>query len=899
MALISDYITAEAALAIRQAIAEAGGREVFLLGCRGADGKVASVRVLARGNATAVAAIVEAGAYGDVVIHNHPSGDLAPSDADVQVSSVVANSGIASVIVNNDASAIYVVVEPMQRPTLQPLKPEDILTVLAPEGRLGKALPKYEERAAQKEMMAEVIDAFNHDKISVIEAGTGTGKTLAYLVPAIAWAVVNNERVVVSTHTINLQEQIMHKDLPLVRRLFAAEFKAVLVKGRGNYACLRKVHAIEEDPELFEDEEAEQLQVLVEWALHSATGDVADLSFVPRLRVWDKIHSTPETCLKGHCPFFRDCFVSLARREASTANLLITNHALLFSDIALHVENGVFSDATILPKYRRIIFDEAHNLEEVATHYFGKTVSRHAYLRTLNSMHRYAKGRESGSLAMLSVHLLRGRAKAPDAALVDEFIARIGELTQVRLPAVQFAANDTFDAIAADLTGMGIDAKGGEESGTIQYRLTPERRASELWKAQRERLEQLAATTRTYVTAVVALLKEVEQTPFEDDKIAGALLDVKSHAGWLLSFSETLDKVCNDASEEFVNWLEAKISDTYTYVSVERAPLDIAEAMIANVYEQFPTIIMTSATLTSRKKFDFLESRIGLRNYKERVSKGTDDAAKRTARPVRELLLPTPFDFHRQAMLVIPTDLDASFIDRGHRLAGQGQTLRDAVKALLLVTQGSAFVLFTSYGLLRKMARELEDELAAHQMHLLVQGTEPRDELLRRFRSESHAVLFGTDSFWAGVDVVGEALQSVIITRLPFRVPTEPIIEARSEYIDAHGGNAFTEYTVPLAVIKFRQGFGRLIRSKTDYGMVAMLDRRVIEKYYGKWFLESLPECAQLVGPMEEILKPVSEFLLRHRTAYATAREADTPAPAAPAAAPATRSRKRGKKLET
>ncbi|NLF38568.1 DEAD/DEAH box helicase [bacterium] len=897
MSGIEGHISADAASLLRGEIAAAGGREVFFLGHVNEDGVVVSAEVLARGTDVSVAAITQAGAYGDVAIHNHPGAVLEPSEADVTVSSLAACSGIASFIINNDVTAVYVLVEPMKPPQLKPLDAGELLGVLSAGGPMGKALQNYEERPAQKEMMAEVIDSFNHDKIAVIEAGTGTGKTVAYLIPSIAWAVTNDERVVVSTHTINLQEQILHKDLPLVRKIFMADFKAVLVKGRNNYVCLRKAHLIEEDPELFEDDDAAELHALLAWAFTTKTGDIADLNFMPRHRVWEKVQSTPETCLRAHCPYFRECFIGLARREAATAQLLITNHALLFSDIAIHAENGVFSDSTILPKYRRVILDEAHNLEEVATRHFGASVSRHGYNRALNTLYRHARGRETGSLMVLAAQLVRCEARGAERGQVDAMAARLNEVVMVSIPAVQFSANDVFDAVAAEVARARPD-----EAGTVQYRLTPERRAEDMWLRLQEHMMRLVAATRLFVKGVAEIIADVRKLALEDEKVAGALLDVEAHLGWLTSYAATLDAVCNDDSDQFVNWLEARVTDTVTYVSVERAPLDVADAMVQNVFEQYPTIVMTSATLTSRKTFDFFEKRCGLAQYRESFSKDPD--VKKKARPVRAMVLPTPFDFKRQAAIVIPTDIDAAHFDAKSTMAGHGHSLRDAVRTLLDITNGSAFVLFTSYGLLRKMAREMEDDLAARGMNLLVQGSGGRDELLKRFRSESHAVLFGTDSFWAGVDVVGEALQSVIITKLPFRVPTEPVIEARAEYIDAHNGNSFTEYTIPLAVIKFRQGFGRLIRSASDYGMVAVLDRRVIEKYYGKWFLQSLPECAQMVGPLDELVAQASAFLTQHREAYALRRTpgakaaghaaAQAPPPAQPAPRPRA-SRRRAK----
>lgn len=857
MASVNDYISEAAAAALRNAIADAGGREVFFIGHTDADGIVTSVDVLARGNAMSVAALVHQARYGDVAIHNHPSGPLEPSEADISVSSLAALSGIASFIVNNDVTDIYVVVEPMKPPVLQPLDIEVLMKLLSADGPLARALKQYEARQAQLDMLREVATAFNHDAIAVIEAGTGTGKTLAYLVPAIAWSLQNNERVVVATHTINLQEQILRKDLPLLRHAFDKEFKAVLVKGRNNYVCLRRVHAVEDEPELFHDDDSAELRAVIDWALVSKTGDMAELNFFPRARVWERVNSTPDTCTNVRCPFFRECFVFKARREAATAHVLVTNHSLLCADLAVRAEHGALTESSVLPKYQRVIFDEAHNLEEVATEHFGSSIARRAYLRVISQLHRRGRAGESGSLPLLTTHLLRCANKIGDDEKANALIERIEHLAAVQLAALQFAVNDCFEGLAKLLTSAHAD-----EEGTIQYRITPERRAGELWQRAQEHLTALLQATRAFVTEAGALLKDLSDLPLEDDKLLGALTEVAAHVEQLKYFADVAHAICTDASEEFVTWLEARVDDTYLHVSAHRAPLDISDAMVANVYEQFPTVILTSATLTSRNSFDFFEKRLGLATYKQRLAGAA--GAKGRARLVRTLALPTPFDFKRQAIVAIPTDVETGF---GKTAVAGTHTLREAIMRLLRITHGSAFVLFTSYGLLRKLARELREELEAAGMPLFVQGTEHRDELLRRFRATAHAVLFGTDSFWAGVDVAGDALRSVIITKLPFRVPTEPIIEARTEYIDQHDGNSFLEYTVPLAVIKFRQGFGRLIRTKTDHGMVAILDSRVLSKYYGKWFLESLPECARAAGALDEIIPHLEAFFAGHAPA--------------------------------
>ena len=849
---INKYITNNSISELRSAINDAEGREVLFIG-RISDGDlVTKIDVIARGSDSSVAAVIHLANYGDVFIHNHPAGKIEPSDADVEVSSIAARSGVASYIIDNEVRQIYVLVEPMQPPKLSPISNERMQKLFDTDGPLSNILENYEERDEQRMMMARVTEAFNFNKISVVEAGTGTGKTLAYLLPSVAWALKNEERVVISTHTINLQEQILHKDLPIINKLLPKDFKAVLVKGRNNYICLRKCNMIEEEAELFEDDESIELQQLIDWAFVTKTGDHSDLNFVPKRNVWEKVHATGETCIRARCPFFKDCFVTKARRAAAYAQILVTNHALLFSDIAIRAETGAYSDATILPNYSRIIFDEAHNIEEVATKHFGNMVSRSMCLRTLNLLYRKNNKSNTGALVLLSTRLMNCKNKCGKEKTIEMLLAELLEFANSKVPALRFSISDSFKIIAEKL----IDEFPGEKRN-IQFRLTDERREGELWKSINSLLLSLTSDMRKFIVKLSRIARDINKLPIEDDKVDGELKIVKSQIEKLGLFIEVIEAVCKEQNGDFVNWLEARINDTFIISSVNRAPLDISESMIKSVYEKFSTIIMTSATLTSRQKFNFWESRIGLDKFREAQKKLPDEKNKKD---VQELILKTPFDYKSQAALVIPKDVDTSFYARGDESNVNGHSLKEAVMSLLRITDGSAFVLFTSYGLLRKTAYEMKNQISSEGMNLLVQGEDSRDVILRRFRAEPNSVLFGTDSFWAGVDVAGKALKSVIITKLPFRVPTEPIIEARTEYIDQNGGNAFINFSLPLAVIKFRQGFGRLIRSKTDYGMVAILDRRVVEKFYGKWFVQSLPECKQFIGQLDEIIPSTKEF---------------------------------------
>lgn len=860
MAEITTYIAQTAIEMMRSEIAEAGGREVFFIGTPDENSIVQSVRVVARGNEGAVAAVTRDAKPGDVAIHNHPGGNLEPSNADVDVSSIAACSGIASLIVNNEVTQCYVLVEPMKPTELKPLSVAQVASVLDPGGPMAQVLPRYEERPAQREMLSEIVQAFNDNAISVIEAGTGTGKTVAYLIPSVVWALKNEERIVIATHTINLQEQLIKKDIPLVQQIIPKPFKATLVKGRNNYVCLRKAHMIEEEEELFADEEKDELKYLADWAFASNTGDKAELNISPRPHLWERIHSTGETCFKSRCPYFNECFVVKARRDAAHAHILVTNHALLFSDIKLKMENENSNDTTILPQYRRVVIDEAHNIEDVATKHFGSTASRRNFLRTLNMLHRQTGG-EGGSLSQLSRHVYReiGKCNDEDSETIETCVEEIQRIVAEELPAVRYTVEDGFEALTDVLSDLA-----DENTRNVQYRITPQQRKGEIWQNCAMILEDIRSIALRCVTALTHVTKRISDLPLDNDKIAGALLDVNAHTGWLYNYAMTIEGILTDEGVDFVNWLEVQVSSTYINASVHRAPLDITAAMIHGVYSQYATVILTSATLTSRNSFDFLETRIGLGAYKKLLGGGGANEETYTARPVRELILPTHFDYANKALMLIPDDVSSRYIQLRQQNETDEVVMAQAIHTLVSITEGASFVLFTSYGMMRKMANELSDTFAADELTLFVQGTMQRDELLRSFRRTPRAVLFGTDSFWAGVDVTGSALTHVIITKLPFSVPTDPIIEARAEFIDANGGRSFIEYTIPMAVLKFRQGFGRLIRSTHDYGLVSVLDRRVVKKRYGKWFLESLPDAQRVTGEFTKLVEVATKFIGGH-----------------------------------
>ncbi|MBW7865375.1 MAG: DEAD/DEAH box helicase family protein [Candidatus Hydrogenedens sp.] len=835
----------EALAGLQEAIHEAGGREVFFAGALAPDGRVERVRVLARGNASAVPALFEGLDIRDVVVHNHPSGDLTPSSPDLTLASMYGAHGHGMFIVDNEAHTVYVVVEPFTQKKAALLKPRELETMFRPNGPMARHLQSFEVRPQQAAMLEAIADAFNTDTFAVIEAPTGVGKTMAYLLPALVWALRNKERVVVSTRTINLQEQIMFKDIPLLRRCLGEDFEACLVKGRNNYLCRRKMERAFSEMTLFEEESTRQrLEAIAEWAEHTEDGSLSDLPFVPGRELWEKVNSEADTCPGSRCPNQQKCFVGRARRAMGRADLLVVNHHMLFSDLALKKEANDFTSMAVLPVYHRVILDEAHAIEDSATEYMGVSATRAAALILLGRLLRTEGNRERGLLPLIRMRLTK---ECPQVA-VAEFEKFQDLLDSLLLPAYA-SARQAVTAWFNAMRGLAGELS-GQIGRDIKWRLTPpvlER--VELREMHTDHTLPTVESLRQLARLLDDLSRRLRGIPSRpqdtEPPLMTEILELNACRDRMASLANVLSE-CTSAElqENTVRWIEMD-SQNEQWVRVVRCPLDVGKPLAEWVYEHLKTMVMTSATLTVERRFDYLFHRLGLNLMPEgRVS---------------PLMLDSPFDHREQAMVCIPTDMmdpaDRSFLDESV----------ESIRQVLKMTRGHAFVLFTSFYALNHSFRSLEEELRRAGITPLCQGKATRTQLLDEFRRDMSSVLFATDSFWEGVDVAGEALQCVILPKLPFRVPTEPILEARAEAIEAAGGNAFMEYSVPQAVIKFRQGFGRLIRRRSDWGAVVILDKRVITKYYGRIFLKSLPDVPIIRTPRDGVYNALETFFNQRR----------------------------------
>jgi len=632
--------------------------------------------------------------------------------------------------------------------------------VFGPGGMLERSMIGGDEhRPAQLEMAEIVHDAFQERHHAIVEAGTGTGKTLAYLLPAIC----SGRRVVISTATKSLQEQLYQKDIPFLQKHFAPNLKVAVMKGRANFLCRNKLHQMADSPMLKGMEELDAFRQIRDWSKLTESGDRTELTFLPdESDLWARLDARRDTCTGQKCSDFNECFVTAMHSRAKEADIIIVNHHLFFADLALkHDDFG-----SILPEYSAVVFDEAHEVEDVASDYFGRQISNYRFEELARDADQTLRILKLGSPSVLRrTQRLRERSRA----FFETFPPRDGRFPFSR------AEREAF-------------------------------------------IEQ----NRDAYTGLTDALKSIEtefaamaQKPEELTRIGRRSFELRQELSFLFESNE----------KNFVYWFERRNKGVF----LAATPIDVSQILRERLFEQFDTVILTSATLTVGNRFDFIRQRLGVDHAKERT-------------------LPPEFHYGEQVLLYLPPRMPDV------RDAGFGAKAADEILRLLELSQGRAFCLFTSYAQMKDLYERVS---VRSPFPLLLQGTAPRPALLERFKTTPNAVLFATSSFWQGVDVPGEQLSCVIVDRLPFAVPSDPIVAARVRALDEEGRNAFSEYQVPQAVLALKQGFGRLIRAKSDRGVLSLLDNRIQRMAYGKIFMESLPKYGktQELGDVERFFE--------------------------------------------
>ena len=830
-----NRLSPAASARIAAEIAGAGGREVAFVAEVNGEGVIVAARAVARGTADVVLALPGVVERGGMLLHNHPGGVLAPSAADLHVAARLHDAGVGFAIVNNDATDCYVVVEPPRAKVYQRLDPIATADLLGADGLVARALGQYEDRPSQRDMASYVADTYNDGGVSLLEAGTGVGKSFAYLIPAIRWALDNDERTVVATATINLQEQLVGKDLPLLRRAFQSQGEEptfALLKGWRNYLCLQRLdNARAGQGSLLEPERQGELDMIARWAERTGDGSLSDLADQPSSEVWDEVAAESDLCGRLKCPHFDRCFVFLARRRAADADIVVVNHHLLAADIAVRRVQDNWQDAAVLPPYKRLILDEGHHLEDVAAAHLGAQVSSFGVARLLGRLERGGKG-----LVPTLAQELLGRDDPLSRASLDLVRAAL-------LPAVADARQFTTKT-------LGLLADHLQASGHGQLRLTDAFAADEIWThGLGEALDALVRTLDRLRDGVETVADRMEVSE-DTDRRSQLLLELRGVVRRLQATNDGLLGALRPApGANTVRWIERRgqrpVGGLPFPIALSAVPLDLAPLLKESLFDRVETVIATSATLASAGDFAFYRGRVGLSLPPDRV--------------LYEAILASPFDFGSQCLFGVPTDLADPREDQPGHDAGMARVVFDLAHA----SDGGMFVLFTSHAALKRVAQAARAMLGG-RWPVLVQGEAPRDQLLRRFRDAGNAILFGTDSFWEGVDVPGRALRTLVLAKLPFKVPSEPLTAARLERLAEDGQDGFSGYLVPLAALKLKQGFGRLIRTTSDAGVVVLLDHRIVSKRYGEMLMESLPPAERVIGPWSLVRTKAEDFFARH-----------------------------------
>lgn len=692
---------------------------------------------------------------------------------------------------------------------------------------LGQALPSFEIRPGQQHMVDAVTRALAENRHLIAEAGTGTGKSLAYLIPAALHATEEDTRVIVSTHTIALQDQIDQRDFPTLRKVMQMPLSLAVFKGRTHYVCMRKLQQETAGADFGTPRaEIEAYMTLISWLAHTPAGNREELSMTGKLPdVWQRVQSETETCIHKRCPFFKPCYYFRARAAAYEADIVVTNHSLVLSDLK--------SDHRVLPRYDKIIFDEAHHLEEEATRHLGAEVYAGQCAASMGRLVR--DGGKHGVIPELS-------ARLADGGLTEAKLAATLESLKGHVMDLKAVVDDAFLALGQLIP-----------TGQSEMRITLDITQSAAWQGYVSATDAIAHI-RQQLTDDADQIEDAAER-MSDIDLSGRLYD---SAGFLRELLGRTDILCQAgaAGPEWVVWVERTGFADRPQVSLHLAPIDVASILSSTLFETKQSVVLTSATLSVDGNFDFISERLGLMEHAR-------------AGQLDTLSVPSPFDYQTQAILCVPSDIP--------ELAKMGPNeaavwLSDSIFQLAKASGGRLMALFTSHAMLRATAKALRDPLSRHGYRLFAQGVDGnRAHLLESFRQAETGVLLGAQSFWEGIDLPGDQLTTLVIIRLPFAPPTHPVTVARHERLEQQGQSAFWRASLPEAVVRFRQGFGRLIRTINDRGVVVVYDKRIITAKYGQSFIRSLPGLRPIVASEQEVIRQIRAFLTEQHNATRSA----------------------------
>nr|WP_314386780.1 ATP-dependent DNA helicase [uncultured Fusobacterium sp.] len=739
----------------------------------------------------------------EVVIRTTKPNQLYPSDMELELSEELYNRrNIAYCLLSSNLDDFYFV-QDIDRDFLEEINIENYF---AKDGVLAKEIKGFEYRKEQEEMAHYIQDAINEDRKLIIEAGTGTGKTLAYLIPAIKWAVANKKKVIIATNTINLQEQLLFKDIPLAKSIIKEDFSYVLVKGRSNYLCKRLFNELSIgrsiDIETFSMEAREQIEYILKWGNKTKTGDKAELPFEVYPDVWELVQSTTELCLGKKCPYRKECFYMKTRMEKMEADILISNHHVFFADLNVRAETDFDSEYLILPRYDMVIFDEAHNVESVARSYFSVEVSKISFTRLLNRIYQKKNKRKKEKSALIRVEDTIDEKDLEDS---QQYIYLLNTLKE-EISILQNIGDEYFDEIRKIYE---TNTEAPIRKSLNNFEMTKSRFLETL----RDKKDIFQSKLADFLTLMMSFNNVIDEEKDKNPEV----INFNNHLKMFKTYIDSFKFINSFEDDNYIYWLD--INSKRTNVVLTATPLNIAKKLSSVLFDNLDRLIFASATIVANGNFDYFKKSLGL---------DEEDCI--------ECIIKSPFNYDKQMSVYIPTDIQDS--------ENINAFVTDASKFIfdiLLKTNGKAFILFTSYTMLNQIYYSISKKLIDKGFEVFLHGDKPRSQLIKEFKEAENPILFGTTSFWEGVDVQGENLSNVIITKLPFLVPTDPVVSAISKKIEEDGGNSFTDFQLPEAIIKFKQGVGRLIRKKTDSGNIFILDSRILKKRYGSLFINALP----------------------------------------------------------